>query len=117
MRRSSQALRWLKALKVIIDPNTLSLQYEHPTNERCFLTAEVANDHHIHHVDDDDNYKDPLLIVDDDNDDDVYHDDHHGTGDDQDGDSTNASNFCILVSSFNPFNLLIYYSYFLPIWF
>ena len=58
---------WLKALKVIIDLNTLSLQYEHPSEEGWLLSAEgnlsqerlhepefwsgEASDHHHHFVD------------------------------------------------------------------
>ena len=58
---------WLKALKVIIDLNTLSLQYEHPSEEGWLLAAEgsltqerlheqefwsgAPNEHHHHFVD------------------------------------------------------------------
>ena len=77
---------WLKALKVIIDLNTLSLQYDHPSEEGWLLAAEgsltqarlherefwsgTANEHHHHHVDVDCKPDDS----------------HHGDQDDQDVD-------------------------------
>ena len=89
---------WLKALKVIIDLNSLSLQYEHPSIAGCLLQAEgdlvqaklheqpfwLGTDNKIlpHHDEDDDNQnidddhhedpnedKDPLFIEDNDDDD------------------------------------------------
>ena len=89
---------WLKALKVIIDLNSLSLQYEHPSIAGCLLQAEgdlvqaklheqpfwSGTDNKIlpHHDEDDDNQnidddhhedpnedKDPLFIEDNDDDD------------------------------------------------
>ena len=67
LKKCSQQYTWLKALKVIIELNTLSLQYEHPTEKGWLLAAEgsltqaklheqefwsgAANEHHHHFVD------------------------------------------------------------------
>ena len=103
---------WLKALKVIIDLNSLSLQYEHPSIAGCLLQAEgdlvqaklheqpfwSGTDNKIlpHHDEDDDNQnidddhhedpnedKDPLFIEDNDDDD---NDNDNDNDNDDDGD-------------------------------
>ena len=83
---------WLKALKMIINYNTLSLQYQHPIKKGCFLSvdgdltqanlhkqkfwAKAANDHEDRHDDADCDANLNHDLSDDDDDDDNNGDDH-----------------------------------------